>query len=284
MNKDKQKAALLQLIDDPDWEVYRAVANEIIHYGTAIVPELEQLWEFTDDDIVQKRIEVLIKRVLYADVKRSLTKWAEGEERSLFAVAMIISKYRYPEVDAAFWAAQYEQVKRNVWLELNNYLTPLEQINVINSILYSYYRLQGFELSELKINRFFLNHMLEKKQGNAYSIGLLYLALCSDLDVPIYAVSLPGQFILSYFDHFYHSSGRGLFFVDPVNGLVYSRSDIEAYLRKIGKQSDEHYFEALDNKQVAIKMLQELAKTYKLQGQTDEAQRIEALALILINE
>ena len=39
-----------------DTDIFNTVATKLIDYGKEIIPNLEQLWEETDDEQVQKRI------------------------------------------------------------------------------------------------------------------------------------------------------------------------------------------------------------------------------------
>ncbi len=64
MRVNKKILALLHLVDDPDQEVFVTVADQLLRYGTEIIPNLEQLWEVTEDEAVQYRIENLIHRCL----------------------------------------------------------------------------------------------------------------------------------------------------------------------------------------------------------------------------
>jgi len=179
--------ALLHLVDDPDTEVFETVADRLLGYGKEIIPNLEQLWEVTEDENVQYRIEHLIHRALFTELQHDFAAWGKEEMPSLFKGALLLARYRYPDLDIQAFLKQLDQMRRNIWLEMNAYLTPLEQINIINSILYNYYKLQGHETTERDPNLFFINHTLESKQGNAFSIGIIYLALCELLDIPIFA-------------------------------------------------------------------------------------------------
>lgn len=60
---------------------------------------------------------------------------------------MILVKYQFPELALDPLRHQLEKIRRNTWLELNNYLTPLEQANVIRNILFSYYQIKGVEVN-----------------------------------------------------------------------------------------------------------------------------------------
>jgi regulator of sirC expression with transglutaminase-like and TPR domain len=288
MKENNEIKALLHLVDDPDNEVFETVARQLLTYGKEIIPNLEHLWENTMDEQVQYRIEHLIHRALFTDLQREFADWGREPAPGLFKGALLLAKYRYPELNTTAIMKQLDQMRRNIWLELNYYLTPLEQINVFNSILYNYYKLQGHEITERDPNFFFINHTLESKQGNAFSIGIIYLALCELLDIPIFAVGLPRQFVMAYFDSLYHFMRPDTepvqtiqFYIDPVNGMVYTQNDVEVYLRKIKAGHEEDFFQPMSNKEIIIRMLEELTVTYNYTHEADKAQEMQQLIGVL---
>lgn len=288
MQLNRQIQALLHLVDDPDREVFDTVASQLLSYGKEIIPNLEQLWETTEDEGVQYRIENLIHRALFTDLQHEFAAWGREPAPSLFKGALLVAKYRYPELNTQQLMKQLDQMRRNIWLELNYYLTPLEQINVVNSILYNYYKLQGKEITERDPALFYINATLENKQGNAFSIGVIYLSLCELLDIPIFAVGLPRQFVIAFFDTQYHFMTPDTepvqtiqFYIDPVNGMVYTQNDVEVYLKKIGAGHEEHFFQPLSNKEVIIRMLEEMALTYDYTNEEDKSQEMHQLITVL---
>ena len=108
-------------------------------------------------------------------------------------------------------------------LNLNNYLTPLEQINVLTSILYNYYGLKGTEVGYQNPDEFLINKLVETKRGNAITNGVLYLLLSELLDIPIKAINIPRQFVLAYIKPDFLQADLGNenlefkadFFIDP---------------------------------------------------------------------
>jgi regulator of sirC expression with transglutaminase-like and TPR domain len=284
MQSSKEISALLRLIDDPDNEVFDTVAEKLINYGREIIPNLEQLWETVGDEVVQERIEQLIHRVHFQDLQQEFLEWSRATQPDLLRGAILIAKFQFPDLNVPAILSKFDQMRRNVWLELNNYLTPLEQINVFNSILYSYYKLQGHELTDRDPKYFFINQVIESRQGNAYSIGILYLALCEVLDVPLFAVDIPRQFIFAYIDtlhSFFSLDKEGVqqipFFTDPTNGMVYTQKDVETYLKKINAPNKESYFRPLLTRQIIFKMMEELALCYRYRNEESKAQEIEQL-------
>ena len=162
-----------------------------------------------------------------------------------------------------------EKIRRNIWLELNNYLTPLEQVNVITSILYNYYQQKGLEVSYNQPDDFLINKTLENNRGNALSNGILYLILCQLLDISVNATNIPKQFVLGYFNpqHEFdqpvsHSSEKIFFFIDPLNGNIHSHKDIEKYFNRISISPSSIYFKPLNNKKIIRFLLEELSKCF----------------------
>lgn len=290
MQHNKEISALLRLIDDPDDEVFNTVAHKLLNYGKDIIPNLEQLWEVTIDQDVQERIETLIHRVHFQDLQNDLLEWSRSKRPELLRGAILVAKYQFPELNVPALLSQFDQMRRNIWLELNSYLTPLEQVNVFNSILYNYYKLQGHELTEREPKYFFINQVLESKQGNAYTLGVLYLALCELLDIPIFAVDVPRQFVFAYIDtlhHFFSPGTEGVqqvqFFIDPLNGMVYTQKDVDTYLRKINAYDRESYFTPLLSRRIIFKMLEELSLCYRYRREEQKADEIQQLMRLLVD-
>ena len=276
------------MVDDPDPEVFDTVASRLLGYGREIIPSLEQLWELTVDESVQERIETLIHRVHFNDLQKGFVDWSRGRQPDLLAGAILVARYQFPGLDEQDIHNRFEQMRRNLWLELNNYMTPMEQVHVFNSILYNFYKLQGHELTEREPKYFFINQVLESSQGNAFSIGILYLALCDPLDIPIFAVNIPRQFILAFIDSlhsFLNPEGDGIqhipFFIDPVSGITYTQKDVDNYLHKINAHEREFYFTPILARKVIYKMLEELALCYRYRREDQKADKIQTLMQLI---
>jgi regulator of sirC expression with transglutaminase-like and TPR domain len=139
----------------------------------------------------------------------------------------------------------------------------------VTSILYNYYKLKGVEFAYDTPDDYLINKVLEGKKGNALSNGILYLALCELLDIPVKAINIPRQFILGYFDVQYdmlnpvgHSSEKINFYIDPLNGQMYSHKDVEAYFKRISVPPTTSFFRQQNNKRIIQYLLEELSKCF----------------------
>lgn len=268
MQENKEISALLHLIDDPDEEVYNTVSDRIISFGKGIIPNLENLWEHTSDETIQERIELMIHKLHFKDLTTDFDHWKNGSNE-LLQGALLTARYHYPDIQSITTLQEIEKIRRNIWLELNNYLTPLEQINVISSILYNYYKQIGVEIAYNQPEDFFINKTVEAKKGNAISNGILYLVLCNLLDIPVKAVNIPRQFILAYVDTSYellnpgaHHAEKIKFYIDPLNGQIYSHKDVENYFKRISVSPTTSFFKEMNNREVIRFLLEELSKCF----------------------
>ena len=120
MKENKEIKALLHLIDDPDEDVYSTVSDKIVSFGKEIIPNLESLWENTGNEEIQERIELLIHRLHFRDLTNDFTEWA-ATDSDLLEGALLVARYHYPDMDTKIVQQEMEKLRRNTWLELNNF-------------------------------------------------------------------------------------------------------------------------------------------------------------------
>jgi len=284
MKDTNELKALLHLLDDPDKEVYDTVSDKIVHYGKEVIPKLEHLWESTEDGSVQERIEDIIHKVNFNEVSMNFEKWNKAEKPGLLGGALLLANYRFPLIDEDSIRKTIKSIYQSCWLELNNYLTPLEQINIVNSIFYNMYKFKGHELDENKPNHYYVNEVIETRQGNNYSLGVIYQILCEMLDIPVYAIQLPKQYILAYYDtihDFFKKDDKPLhkiqFYIDPSSGMIYTQNDVNVFVNKYEIATDENSFLPLSNKAILYKKIEALVQVYQLLHEEDKVAELTKL-------
>ncbi|TAD86339.1 MAG: hypothetical protein EAY75_08760 [Bacteroidetes bacterium] len=289
MEQNREIEALLHLIDDPDEDVFLSVQERLMHYGRPVIPNLENMWENTISESVQDRIEMTIHGIQYRGLTAEFTNWKNGEAELLYG-ALLVAKYQYPEIQTLNALQEVERMRRNIWLEMNSYMTPLEQVKVMESILYNYYRLRGGEVDYRHPNEFMLHKVIESKKGNAISMGILYLLFAELLDLPVRVINIPRQFVLAWFNPqalFNHDYGGASytenisFYIDPNTGAAFSHRDIELYFKRIEIPTKPHHFKPLNNKQIVRMLLQQLSACFQKPHSAYKQQELNQLASLL---
>jgi hypothetical protein len=274
MAKQDEIAALYTLIDDPDEEVFGVVSDRIVTYGSVIIPTLEHWWETTPNEQVQTRIEQLIHQLQFRDLRRNFTDWKHAARPELLTGALLTASFHYPELSTATVINETEKLRRNIWLELNNYLTPLEQINVFHNVLYGYFGLRSIPKDEGKPEHFMLNKIISEKKGTQVGNGLLYL--------PVRVLQLPKQFILAYIKNDVNETqAPASFFMDPTGGQIYTHRDIETYFKRINEPLEPHYLTPLSNAATIAHVLTALGGSYDAAKEPHKIAELNELAAFL---
>ncbi|MFY7899648.1 MAG: transglutaminase family protein, partial [Chitinophagaceae bacterium] len=199
-----------------------------------------------------------------------------------------VAKFQQPDLLTTPVLQDIEKIRRNVWLELNSFLTPLEQANVLSSILYNYYNLKGSEVTYDKREEFFIHTVLANKRGNALTNGIIYQVMCELLDIHAKIINIPKQFIIAFYHSDYdpesyigHPQNKIHFFVDATNGNAYSHADIEAYFKRIDVAPNASYYKPLKHKRTIQILLEELSKCYDNLADEQQQQELLQLAALL---
>lgn len=268
MLETREISALFTLIDDPDEEVFSTVSHRLVGYGRGIIPNLENLWENSPSESTQERIEMIIHRLHFSDLVVDFTEWKNSAYHDLLFGALLVAKFQYPDLQTTPVLQEIEKIRRNVWLELNSYLTPLEQANVISSIVYNYYNLKGQETVYTNPDDFFLHKTLQTKKGNGLANGILYLILCELLDIPVKAIQIPRHFVLAFFHNDYNPGADNgqhniHFYVDAATGQPFSHTDVDHYFKRLSIQPQPRFFEPLNHVRIIRHLLESLARCFE---------------------
>ncbi|HEX4374947.1 MAG TPA: transglutaminase family protein [Puia sp.] len=289
MQENQEIKALFTLIDDPDEHIFSSVSDRIVSYGRGIIPNLENLWENTIAEDVQERIEMLIHKLHFTDLTEDFLRWKNSSYQDLLTASLLVAKFQYPDLATATVLQEVEKLRRNVWLELNNYLTPLEQINVLTSILYNYYGLKGTEVGYQNPDEFLINKLVETKRGNAITNGVLYLLLSELLDIPVKTINIPRQFVLAYIKPDFiqpeteneNPSGKIDFFIDPISGHVFTHKDVDNYFKRISVPPVSSYYKPISHIRVIQTLLEEFSKCFDNEKDLYKRKELLSLAALL---
>lgn len=270
---ESELRALISLLDDPDDIVFDEIKNKLISYGDDVIPHLEDAWENSFDHLLQNRIEDIIHQLQFTSLKNDLLAW-NNSDKNLLEGAVLIAKYQYPDLDIDKINDYVNQVKQDVWLELNDNLTALEKIKVLNRIIFD---IHGFYGNTKNINspqNSYINNVIDTKKGNPITLGIIYLAICQQLKIPLYGVDVPGHFILAYAE----KNTGVLFYINVFNrGTVFGREDIDKFLDQLKKERKEKYYQPCENIDIIKRLIQHLIFTYDNLGYLDKKGELEEL-------
>jgi regulator of sirC expression with transglutaminase-like and TPR domain len=141
---------------------------------------------------------------------------------------------------------------------------------VLNHIFFEIHGFNSKPSNNEEVQHFYLSNLLNYKEGNPTSTGLLYLIATQHLDLPVYGVNLPGHLILAYVDDRHklknndgYTRNDVLFYINPYNGgAVFTDNEIDLYIKQVKLKHKENYFLPASNKMIIKRYLTELEKAY----------------------
>lgn len=283
--------ALVQLIDDPDDNVYEHVRDQIKRFGNEAIPYLENSWETEYYGMLfQRRVEEIIHEIQFEDNKRQLQAWVNSSDKDLLEGALIIARFQYPGLDEESVHTSIQAIRRDIWLELNDNQTAFEQIKIFNRVFFGVHRFHGDTKHYHSPVNSYINTVLESKKGNPLSLCLIYSIVAQSLDMPVYGVNLPNHFVLAYMDEKRSSFMINeqnefgvLFYINAFSkGVIFDTNEIKDFLNGSNLSHSREYFEPCSNSAIMKRMLSNLIASFQQIGNAEKVLELQELQSILM--
>lgn len=276
---------LIQLLDDPDEEIFAHISDQFEIIGIEAIPSLEVYWEESSNPLAVERAQKLITKINTKELKFQLKNWIDLGGKNLLKGAITIAKCQYSELNEEKITATINQIKQDIWIELNDNLTALEKIAVVNKVLFDIHGFTGNREDYYAPKNSFINKALNSKTGTPLSIGIIYAVICQGLDIPVYGVNLPHHFVLAYQDEQLfpimdetQAEPGILFYINPFNnGSIFGKPEITDFLIQNNIESEKKHFIPCSNIQIIKRMINNLIVAFDKEGKTEKAEQYKSL-------
>lgn len=236
--------ALIQLLDDPDDGVYQHVREVLMGQGDRVLPWLRsERHAYPWADLHGQRLDELVHGLHFASLRNRSVSWGFGQERSVLEGAIILEEAVQPGVDSEGIRTAFNKLRRDAWLEMDTSLTTLEQVRLLNHILFEGYGMARLHRRTPQPGDALLGQVLLQKKGNPVGIGMLYLALAQSLEMPLFPVQLRHHVLLCCCDadRIPEKSMAGedvAFYVNPFGkGGIIAPADIDDFISDSERQA-----------------------------------------------
>ncbi|HEY9117507.1 MAG TPA: transglutaminase-like domain-containing protein [Roseivirga sp.] len=275
LNNNELKA-LVSLLDDEDVEIVQHVEQRIMALGTYIIPYLEFEWETSFNPVVQKRIEELVHSLQFELTKEKLYAWRIKGGEDLLEGMWLVNTYQYPDLEYEDLSKELEQIYYSAWLEFKSDLHPVDQIKLLNSVMFNKLKFGANTKNFHSPGNSMLSVVLQTKKGNPISLCVIYMLVAQKLKLPVFGVNLPNLFVMTY------KQGDMQFYINAFNrGLVFSKKEIDEYITNLRLSPHDRYYEPCDNFEIVARVLRNLKNSHEKLGHTEKVDEVEQMLKII---
>lgn len=287
---ENKLASLITLLDDPDDSVFQLIQGEIQKEGMPIVERLEHIWETSLDDLVQRRIELLIQNIQLNDTKQKIRSWAGNNNLDLFEGVFLLSRYQYPGIKLRSVQDQIEKIRKEVWLEYRNSFTALEKITILNHIFFNRFKFRVDESGVVSPQNSYINRVLDMRRGNPISLSILYMLVGRSLHLPLQYFNFEDYPLIGYGDEkltLLSSDDKNLslptiFYVNiSNNGAIVGPKEVDYFHHVDGVRNDDVSFGPCTDRCIIKCLIEKLKNDYRKIGSQDKVDYLSEIAEIL---
>ncbi|MAI22631.1 MAG: hypothetical protein CL828_01110 [Crocinitomicaceae bacterium] len=277
--------ALLALMDDPDEKVYDHVRDRLLSKGKDVLPFVHDAANSGREcALFQSRLTKLQEGLQQSDIREELVAWMECGGQNTWAGAQLVQRAVDPAWQVAESNYAFESLKKEVWLELNEELTALEQVRILNHIFFSVHGFEGERRIPHVPSEALPTGVLNGKKGNPVGLGMLYLSVAQALGIPVRGINLPNHFILAYCDDAFVGEGttqKGqagiLFYINPYSqGTVIGPDDVSEFLSHIEVEGGEtgRQWRPAHSMEIVQRLVRNVAYALREKGDEEKGERM----------
>jgi hypothetical protein len=179
---DNELKALVSLLDEDNLQQYRTIRSQVIEQGVRVIPfmeeELVRRQKDTLDELFKDRCEEITSIIYAKRGIRDLQEWKDRGSEDLMKGYFCFSRIFAPNMQ---WKEIEKSIKRleiEMWLEISEYMTVAERINIINLLFY-----KRWNFSMVKYPTF-ISTVFSLFLGDTNSLALIYFYLMQKAEIP----------------------------------------------------------------------------------------------------
>lgn len=193
--------SLLKLLEDPDDSVYQIIKSKILDCSDLFKIYLENYHSLSINKLALERSEKLLDEIFFNNFSKELKLYLKNPNSTLLKGAILLEHYFNRDLDLKQLEINIEQILKNIWIELNDGLTGIEKIKLINRIIFKEQKFKKYPIGEFKEEYINFSNCVNYKKYISPTISLLYCIIAERSDIALYPLDIQGVFLLGYMDN-----------------------------------------------------------------------------------
>ncbi len=268
---EKDKAALVRLLSDPDPEVFEAIRQTLLNCGTESRPWLESGLG-SRDRLVRKHSWEILTALERSEADREFVAFCNrgGEQLNLEKGVWLLVRTAFPRLDQTSYQAQFDEFAESVRKVCEPEQSTPAALMAVNRVLYRKEHFRSDKANYYDPQNCYLNRVIDRRLGNPLSLCLVYLFVARRLGLPVTGVGMPGHFILRL------QSPAFTIYIDAFNGGNFlTHSDCAARLKRCGYGVDAGFLSTTTPRRILMRICSNLHQIYQKSRHFGERDRVQ---------
>jgi len=284
-----QVKALLYLIEDPDHQVYQHVKQEILTFGSKIIPILQHVLDRTKNCLMQERIEDILQEIHFQKLQKNFERWSKNDRHDLSKGILLLCTYQYPDIDLEWLKGQLISISHEINYAIEREDNPQKIMKIFNRIFFDNYGFKVLNTEGLIYQYYYPHNVMTARKGEVISLSALYMMLATSLKLPICMMRLPeNKSVLAYLGNTtspnpYNPTTNVAFYMDmTMSGQMISQPEVLCrFFNNVETSNTEAYLTPLEPNDVLGMIIESLLQFHRNQKIVNADQKIEELEVLL---
>ncbi len=252
--------AIAKLLKSPDDGTLKLLEEQIKTFDIKVLKDIRN--EIPLDDIeLQKNFLELIYKIKREQLKIDFDKWSKSALNDLEEGVFMIAMFEDPLLDTSHYSKQITTWANSITTNLKKIKLnsdPTSIINEINHFLFMELGFKGNRENYYTPENSFINKVIDNKTGNPILLSMIYLLVTKRIDLPFTGMNMPAHFLVQYKDVLEP------IIIDPFNqGEIITKSICQERIKALKLIWQDEYLSCPTNRQIIIRMLQNLINIYQ---------------------
>ncbi|MGC8886074.1 MAG: SirB1 family protein [Verrucomicrobiia bacterium] len=274
---EKERLALINLLDDEDPQIYAHVREKLIECGSEI-SKLLKPFTINGTPLLRKRAKDIINYFAKKEADNEFLSFClnNGEDLNLETGVWFLAKTQYPDLNQEAYSAMLDKYAYDIALHLKHVTRGISIVNTINYYLFDELGFVGNEVDYYNPENSFLNIVIDKRTGNPVSLCTLYILIAQRLKLPIAGIALPGHFMCRF------QTTTEEFYIDVFNrGRILTKADCIRYLHNTNHTMHEGFLSPVSPRNILLRICSNLHQIYQQREQLAEAEQYQRYLVAL---
>lgn len=272
--------ALLSLLDEQDKETYTQIEKEILSLGNTVSSHLSKLEEQTQSEIIKKRSQNLMQKIRYNQCISEFKTWIIQNNHYNWDFIYILSEF----CDPSFNRKETEKIISDFQAEFYDRYpelsSPEEIVNVLRDFIFNHHRFE-FDFNPFSLENLSIKNFFQRKKGTSFLFTMLFSILGQSRHYYILPVTFPQNIVLALAEPNMETKEWDiLFYINPANGEIFSRSGIELFLKKNDIEPNSLFFAPSSTIKIAFMYAKQLAAAHKEAGNLSIAEQLNEIVRV----